>query len=56
MSEINPNNDRNYDPTTLTLLTAAAIWLTGQLTHDPDSAKQLADIMLPLIPGLLTGR
>ncbi|QLJ06823.1 hypothetical protein HZZ00_37990 (plasmid) [Streptomyces sp. NEAU-sy36] len=50
------NNDRNYDPTTLMLLTATAVWLAGQLTHDPDSAKQFADIFLPLFPRLLERR
>ncbi|QKW31495.1 hypothetical protein HUT11_35625 (plasmid) [Streptomyces seoulensis] len=56
MTENNLNNGRNHDPVLIAFLTATAVWLAGQLTHNPDSANQFAAIVLPYVPPLLERR
>ncbi|MET8585771.1 hypothetical protein ABZX39_33610 [Streptomyces collinus] len=57
MSENTLNNDQNQtDPTIIALMTAAAVWLAGQITHNTDAANQFAQIVLPYVPPLLERR
>ena len=56
MAQNELNNDRNTDPIFLGFLIATAVWMAGQLTHDPDSAHQFAEIVMPFVPSMLERR